>query len=33
MVPGIVLSMVDPMSDAVGGFYYSSRYAKYYQSN
>ena len=33
VVPGIVLSMVDPMSDAVGGFYYSSRYAKYYQSN
>lgn len=33
VIPGIILSMVDPTSDAVGGIYYSRRYAKYYQSN
>lgn len=32
-VPGLIMSMVDPASDSIGGFYYSRKYAQYYQSS
>ncbi len=32
-VPGAIYTMVDPASEAVGGLFYSSKYASYYQKD